>query len=159
MALSREHIVEAADGIYAAMQARAYSTETWTAHALHPQEKNAATADFIFTMDLLNFCFWSELGAAERFTVEYRGERWTGYWSLVALLQRALDEGIPITCPYFYSDPQICDDALLAHVFRSATAEPVPLLAERIACLREAGRVLCDVPHPPPAPTLRLAEI
>jgi len=46
-------------------------------------------------MDLLNFSFWSELPDDERFAIEYRGKRWTGYWSLVAALQRALDDGEP----------------------------------------------------------------
>lgn len=130
------------------MQTKAYSTSTWSSHSLHPQGKDNSTVDFIFTMDLLNFSFWSELDNKHRFTVEYRGKRWTGYWSLVALLQRALDEGIPITCPYFYADPQICTDKLLSYVFRSATAETIPLLQERIACLREAGGVLCEVKLP-----------
>ena len=52
-----------------------------------------ATLDFIFTMDLLNFCFWSEKSSEERFAIEYKGKRWTGYLSLVAALRRALDEG------------------------------------------------------------------
>ena len=52
-----------------------------------------ATLSFIFTLDLLNFCFWSEKSSEERFAIEYRGKRWTGYLSLVAALRRALDEG------------------------------------------------------------------
>lgn len=93
VALQREHIIEAADTIWFAMQSRGYSTETWSQHELHPKEKNEETLNFIFTMDLLNFSFWSELTEDKRFCVLYHGKRWTGYWSLVALLQRALDEG------------------------------------------------------------------
>ena len=54
---------------------------------------------FIFTMDLLNYCFWSDhddddgKGKRSGFRVEYAGKRWSGYWSLVAALRRALDEG------------------------------------------------------------------
>ena len=33
----------------------------------------------------------------------------------------------------------------LSHVFRSATAEEIPLLDERISCMREAGQILLDV--------------
>jgi len=94
VALSREHVVAAAEKIHRAMQAKGYSTETWATHELHPKERTAETADFVFTMDLLNFSFWSELDTEKRFAVEYRGKRWTGYWSLVAVLQRALDEGM-----------------------------------------------------------------
>lgn len=83
----------AADLVWRAMQDREYSTHTWSQHELHPQAKNEETVNFIFTMDLLNFSFWSELSEQDRFAIEYKGQLWTGYWSLVAALQRALDEG------------------------------------------------------------------
>lgn len=83
----------AANAIYAQMRDKGYSTAAWSEHELHPKAKDEATVAFIFTMDLLNFSFWSELPDAERFAVEYRGRTWTGYWSLVAALQRALEEG------------------------------------------------------------------
>lgn len=84
---------KAAETIYQQMQQKSYSTATWSEHELHPKSKDESTVNFIFTMDLLNFSFWSELPEDERFAIEYRGKRWTGYWSLVAALQRALDEG------------------------------------------------------------------
>lgn len=83
----------AAETIYTQMQEKSYSTATWAEHELHPKEKDENTLDFIFTMDLLNFSFWSELPDDERFAIEYRGKVWKGYWSLVAALQRGLDEG------------------------------------------------------------------
>lgn len=181
----------AAQLIWKQMQERSYSTETWSEHDLHPKAKDEATLNFIFVMDLLNFSFWSEKPENERYAVEYRGKTWTGYWSLVACLQRALEEGrfflsflsymqrssrlldlqetlvkiivscsysitdIPITTPSFYADEAECPDEKLAHVFRSSTGEEIPLLQERIQCLREAGQVLKDVsfrslcaPHP-----------
>ncbi len=88
----------AAADIYRLMQSRQHSTKSWAAHELHPKAKDtAATLDFIFTMDLLNFSFWSESSEDRRFAVEYREKRWTGYWSLVSCLQRAIDEG-PCPC-------------------------------------------------------------
>ncbi|KAF2162723.1 hypothetical protein M409DRAFT_26960 [Zasmidium cellare ATCC 36951] len=135
----------AAAEIYRSMQEKSYSTETWSQHELHPRTSEGfdevAILNFVFTMDLLNFSFWSELSSEERYQVEYRGKRWTGYNSLVASLRRALDEGIAITTPRFWRS-QRCSDETLAHVFRSATAEPIPLLDERISILREAGDVL-----------------
>lgn len=83
----------AAASIYARMQEKAYSTASWSAHELHPKTQDDDAAAFIFTMDLLNFSFWSEKPDDERFAVVYKDKRWTGYWSLVASLQRALDEG------------------------------------------------------------------
>lgn len=93
VALDSKGCKGAASTLWASMQEKQYSTNSWSQHELHPKTKDDNTVDFIFTMDLLNFCFWSEKGPDERFAVEYKGKRWTGYWSLVAALQRALVEG------------------------------------------------------------------
>ncbi|KAL1972967.1 hypothetical protein VTN31DRAFT_6509 [Thermomyces dupontii] len=143
VALDPQKTKEAAETIWERMKEQSYSIKTWAQHELHPKTKNEATVNFVFTMDLLNFSFWStETDESKRFAVEYRGKKWTGYWSLVAALQRALDEEIPITTPSFWCQEDECSDDLLKHVFRSATDEQMPLLEERIACLREAGRIL-----------------
>lgn len=95
VALDTRGTKAAAQVIWTAMREKQYSRQTWSTHELHPQsEDGEATVDFIFTMDLLNFCFWStEEDPHCRFQVEYRGKRWSGYWSLVAALQRAIEEG------------------------------------------------------------------
>ncbi|TQS32577.1 hypothetical protein Golomagni_07103 [Golovinomyces magnicellulatus] len=92
VAIEMKGTKNAAESIYQQMQEKLFSTASWADHELHPQTKDEATVAFIFTMDLLNFSFWSELPSDERFAIEYRGQRWTGYWSLVAAMQRALDE-------------------------------------------------------------------
>ena len=84
---------EAAKRIWSRMQASRYSTQTWSSHELHPKAKDGGTVDFIFTMDLLNFCFWTDGEGEEPYRVDYMGTSWTGYWSLVAALRRAIDEG------------------------------------------------------------------
>lgn len=83
----------AAASIWQAMKSKDFATNTWSQHELHPKSKDETTVNFIFTMDLLNFSFWSELPEDKRFKIEYKNRYWTGYWSLVAALQRALDEG------------------------------------------------------------------
>jgi hypothetical protein len=94
VALQPQKTKEAAEIIWRLMQEKKYSTHTWSEHELHPKTKDESTVDFIFTMDLLNFSFWDdEADESKRFAIEYRGRRWTGYWSLVAALQRALEEG------------------------------------------------------------------
>lgn len=93
VALDMRGCKKAANTIWDQMQQREYSPATWSTHELHPKDKNEETVQFIFTMDLLNFSFWSEKSEEDRFQVEYRGQRWTGYWSLVAALQRGLEEG------------------------------------------------------------------
>ena len=94
VALDMHGTKAAASTIWDLMQEKEYSCKTWSLHELHPKAKDGSTVDFLFTMDLLNFCFWSENEESEeRFVVEYRDKRWTGYWSLVAALQRALEKG------------------------------------------------------------------
>lgn len=95
VALDPSKTKEAAEKIWRLMQEKGYSTQSWSEHELHPKSKDESTVDFIFTMDLLNFSFWSdESDESKRFAIEYRGRKWTGYWGLVASLQRALDEGM-----------------------------------------------------------------
>lgn len=93
VALHRDSIVAAAEHIHHAMSQRKYSTKTWKSNPLHPQERDEEAVKFVFTMDLLNFSFWSLRDEKDRYTVEYKGERYTGYWSLVAAIRRALEEG------------------------------------------------------------------
>ncbi|KAF2145599.1 uncharacterized protein K452DRAFT_264769 [Aplosporella prunicola CBS 121167] len=142
VALDMRGTQAAAETIWKQMEQRGYSTGTWSEHELHPKSKDESTVNFIFTMDLLNFCFWSEKGPEERFAVAYKGRKWTGYWGLVAVLQRALEGGIPITTPSFWVDEEACTEEVLRTVFQSATDEEAPLFKERMACLREAGHVL-----------------
>ncbi|TCD70764.1 hypothetical protein EIP91_001793 [Steccherinum ochraceum] len=98
--------------------------------------------------------FWSEKeGREDRFGILWR-EGWqkdmhakrthTGYWSLVAALDRALEEGIPITDPTFYASEKHCPAEVLEHVFRPTpqSTESIPLFQERVKVLREVGTVL-----------------
>ena len=126
-----------------------FSTTSWSQHELHPsvdEYGEQGTIDFIFAMDLLNFSFWSEQEREEEaFCVEYNSRRWAGYWSLVAALRRALEEGIPITKSDFWQCQDEFDANTMSHVFRSETKEQMPLLHERLLCLREAGTILYEV--------------
>lgn len=146
VALDMQGTKAAAERIYQSMQEKSYDTHIWRTHELHPQSKDSNTVHFIFVMDLLNFSFWSSCeDSSLRYVVEYREKQWTGYRSLVAALQRALDDDVPITTPSFWAALEQCSDANLKHVFRSSTTESMPLLEDRISCLREAGQVLEDV--------------
>ena len=94
VALDMHGTKAAAATIWDLMQQKEYSCKTWSLHELHPKAEHESTVDFLFIMDLLNFCFWSDdEDSGEAFAVEYHGKFWTGYWSLVAALQRALEEG------------------------------------------------------------------
>ena len=135
VALDMRGTKAAATYVWSLMQEKGYSAKDWSKHELHPKAKDESTVDFIFLMDLINISFWSDVDDPNKhFSIEYKGVTWTGYWSLVAAIQRALDEGIPITKPSFWLDETACTDEVLRRVFRSATAEDLPLMGKRIDC-------------------------
>jgi hypothetical protein len=132
--------------------------------------------DWIFLISALNFSFWSEReGLPNCYGVEWqegwessRRSVWTGYWSLVAALNKGkqsflslfnpfspdlspfsalADDGIPITDPNFYSSETLCPDSLIGYIFRPAdqSRETIPLLQQRITIMREVGFILCNV--------------
>lgn len=84
------------------MRKAQYTPRTWRTHPLHllpPDDGTLVGAEpalnWIFLVSALNFSFWSELSDAERYAVEWRAGwvssermRWTGYWSLVAAIDR-----------------------------------------------------------------------
>jgi len=90
-------------------------------------------------VDTLNFCFWSRNNLS--FTTSYKGKSYQGYFSLCAAINRALDEGIPITNASYLSTLTLDQ---LSYIFRSETKEEIPMIASRLSVLREAGRVLTD---------------
>ena len=108
------------------MEAKPYDASVWSTHPLHPKTKDANTVGWIFLIDLLNFSFFSdEPDVNKRFYVTYDGEQYTGYWSLCAAVNRALDAGIPITSPEYWLE---AEDETLYGIFRGEGEEPVPLL-------------------------------
>lgn len=149
--VSNNNCSKAANIVYSSMQKKKYSTETWSSHLLTPKDKSQATVDWIFVADTLNFSFWSDyddsdtgLPESQRYTVEYKGEQYTGYWSLCAAINKALDAGIKITSPVFWASQEFTVD-VLRHVFRSETKEQIPLLEKRFQVLKEAGEVITKV--------------
>ncbi|CAE6519784.1 unnamed protein product [Rhizoctonia solani] len=97
--------------------------------------------------------FWSALPSGERFAIEWLpprsldgNARWEGYWALPAALNKALENGIPITDPRFYASQKDCPDSLIETVFQPASGclETIPLLQERIRVMRQAGAILVE---------------
>ena len=68
-------------------------------------------------------------------------------WTHAHAPRAAIEAGIPITDPQFYSSSAKCPDEAIEHIFRPAAqcSESIPLLKERIVILRENGRILCEV--------------
>ncbi|KAG0143611.1 hypothetical protein CROQUDRAFT_661055 [Cronartium quercuum f. sp. fusiforme G11] len=132
----------------------------WHSHPLHPplprredlqsseafEEARDKLLHWIFLVSVLNFSFWSS-SPSTRFSVRCgpKDVAWTGYWSLLAALHRAIEEGCKeILEPTYYGT--IASDADLRYVFRPDRThdEPMPLLSERIKLLREVGSVIVE---------------
>lgn len=108
------------------MEEQPFDTATWSTHLLHPKAMSLEAIDWIFLVDLLNFSFFSDEPDPEKqFYVIYKGEKFTGYWSLCAAVNRALDADIPITSPRFWIS---AEEEMLRDVFRGDGIEAMPLL-------------------------------
>ena len=95
--------------------------------------KPEETANFILVLDALNFCFWGE----PRWVVTFEGQRYNGYWALAAALTRAMRQGIPLIDAEYLA--QISEQQVATILAGEGT---IPLLPERVANLREVGRIL-----------------
>src|SRR5687767_8609978 len=50
------------------------------------------SANWLLALDAVNFSFWAE-DPADRWEIEYEGERLDGYWALAASMKRAIEDG------------------------------------------------------------------
>lgn len=96
--------------------------------------------EWIFLLDTLNFCFWSD--EPTLFTFSCKDVHWTGYRSLVAALTKAVEDGIPVYKPSYYGS---VSEEKLRQVFKSETHVELPLIGRRKDNLWEAARVLNKV--------------
>jgi hypothetical protein len=96
----------------------------------HWWDDSDRAAAYVLVLDALNFCFWGE----PRWRVPFEGQLLDGYWALAACLRRALDAGVPLLDPYHLAT---VDEAAARDLF--AGESEIPLLAARIANLREVG--------------------
>ncbi|EDV22129.1 uncharacterized protein TRIADDRAFT_29087 [Trichoplax adhaerens] len=137
--IKQDGIKQVANMIVKALQSNSYSIQSWKQHDLHPKDMNEATLNWILVLDTLNFSFWTE--NPQKFVIRYKEKNYTGYWSLVAAINRALDEGIPLTTPQFYAD---ITTQQFETIFRSETDTRIPLVEARVKNLREVGRKVIE---------------
>jgi hypothetical protein len=119
-----------------------WKPENWAACELHPTAMIDASmkAAWIFLIDTLNFAFWTPPGQ-EAFAVAYNGRVYTGYWSLCSAIRRALDEGAPILDASFWKNSNEGD---WKRIFRSDSSTEIPLFADRVKVIHEAGKFLIE---------------
>jgi len=92
--------------------------------------------DFTMVTTVVNTAF-SDFKTGVKFETEYAGRTWSDSEALVACFKRAMDQGIPILDGRYLA--QLTRDTL-ARIF--AGNMEIPMLDEKLACLREAGQVL-----------------
>ncbi|XP_055978500.1 queuosine 5'-phosphate N-glycosylase/hydrolase [Sorex fumeus] len=130
-----------AERLRAAAAEPALSLGGWKAlHELNPRAADEEAANWVFLVDTLNFSFWTEPDA-RKCLVRYKGREYSGYWALCAAVNRALDEGIPITSASYYATVTLDQ---VRHVLRSDTEVPMPLIEERHRILNETGKILLE---------------
>ncbi len=126
-------------------------------HPCHFFDGTEETVRWIFTLDLLNHCFWPDPGEPV-WTVRYGNEDRSGYWGVAAALKRAIEAGVPVTDPVWLS--RVSADELhsvFSYQFPSAhtsgewnipeaTAPNIPMFSERLKNLREAGSIILSHP-------------
>lgn len=143
------------------------SENAWE-HPCHFFDGTEKTARWIFTLDVLNHCFWPEAGKPA-WTVRFGNEDYSGYWGLAASLKRAMEEGFPVTDPAWLSRIAESDlHSIFSYLPESeikgtenlppasgplisenpetsaflAHGSRIPLFSERLRNLREAGSVI-----------------
>ncbi|KAG8432684.1 hypothetical protein GDO86_017069 [Hymenochirus boettgeri] len=109
-------------------------------HELNPLDSGEDAVNWVFFADTLNFSFWSE-SEEKKYIVKYKGKEYSGYWSFCAAMNRALDEGIPLTTASYYSSITLDQ---LKYVLRSNSDTPIPMIEQRLEILHQTGKILMD---------------
>lgn len=138
VAILDDGIIKASEMVMKGLTDETISMASYKSHPLHPKDPTLPSAvDWIFLVDTLNFSFWSESGS--KFEITYHDETYSGYWSLCAAINRAIEEGYDITSPEYYATVSL---ETLRHIFRSDSGIEIPLLKQRHKILNETGKSL-----------------
>lgn len=94
----------------------------------------------VFLIDSINFCFWAEKNKPKWLVEHPEGIKATGGWySLTKVFERALDEKVSILdVNYLLS----LNEKEAEHLFKGQNNVDIPLLKERIKCLKDSAKVL-----------------
>ncbi|PRP77812.1 hypothetical protein PROFUN_07754 [Planoprotostelium fungivorum] len=130
----------AAQKLVDAYKTGSFRLENWKSHELTPKTMDEDTLNWIFVVDTLNFCFWTSPDRPA-YEAEYNGTTYTGYWSMVASINAALQKDIPVCDPKYLSE---LDEHKLRQIFVPCRGRDVPMFHERLTVLREAGTVLME---------------
>ncbi|XP_053480342.1 queuosine salvage protein [Ictalurus furcatus] len=137
--VDEEGVKKVAEMLYMLRDSEAFTATGWKMmNPLAPSPDTDEAINWVFVTDTMNFSFWPDR-EDQQCEVNYRGTTYRGYMSLCAAITRAMDEGVPITDPAYFSQMSEAD---LARILQSDNDTPMPMLKERHQALTEAGRVL-----------------
>lgn len=103
----------------------------------HPKPTDSWAIEQLFLIDTLNFCFWP-LPGEPKWTVCNE----SGYFALCAAIDRAVQNRIEIWNSSVYTNLSATE---LGDILRGDNIDvKIPLLDERVKCLRQVGRKLQD---------------
>jgi len=136
-----EGIDNCAKDILSKVQTGELGTEgSFNLSSLHPQTPDNKGIDWLFFANTVNFSFWAGEDEAE-YVVTYCGQTYTGNMALWAAINRALDQGINLIQPTYFKDLSL---ETLGKLLQGDQGVPIPLLQERLDCLREVGPILVN---------------
>lgn len=139
MSVEEEGVQKVAEMLYSLRHTDHLTATGWkNANSLAPVATSDQALNWVFVVDTMNFSFWPETDS-EQCEVTYKGTTYTGYMTLCAAITRAMDEGVPITDPKYFSQMSLEE---LAHVLRSDNNTAMPMLQERHQVLTEGGLML-----------------
>ncbi|XP_076126178.1 queuosine 5'-phosphate N-glycosylase/hydrolase [Alosa pseudoharengus] len=131
-----EGVLRVAEMLYGLRHSEVLSARGWSLmNPLAPPPGGDAALNWLLVVDTMNFSFWPD-DPDKQCEVICRGKTYTGYMALCAAITRALDEGVPITDPAYFSKMSLED---LGRVLRSDSSVPMPMLSERHNALTAVG--------------------
>ena len=104
---------------------------------IHSAGRPQETAQYIFLLDSLNFCFWADKGH-QRWTIAHDSKQINGYFALALALKKA-PKKYPILNADYLAKISRQD---LADIFTSSNGQAIPLFEKRLAIARQTGSVL-----------------
>lgn len=137
--LQQEGVERAADALVERLSSSQLSlTDLFVKTTVHPQRADDKAVDWVFFADALNFSFWNGEDQPQ-YLVTYKGQRYTGYLSFCAAINRSIDNGVDLVSPEYFKD--VTDDKLNS-LLMGDNGVPCPMIKERVEILHDVANVL-----------------
>jgi len=133
--INPDGVKKVAQLVYEAIKDDSIRATSW--YSTHNKYPDAQAVEWCFVADLLNFSFWTS--GKDKFEVTYKGKTETGYYGCCALINKALDNGVPITDSSFYGQLTV---EKLSQIFTADKGSVIPMIEQRHKCLVESAEVL-----------------